>query len=285
MPSTSALYAGMPATGNPSIPGGATVSNVVNVTTFTLSLAATATSSAATTFGEPGVFKFTGLRENNYTLALSRPGFDSRLISFFLNNANLFIGHGAGLGVASTDQTTLTIDPVQLTPTNVTAPELRVGPFIGQEPLFTGFTALIPITTINTLGTIQSATWNFSDGTDPVTDSSSTSDDVALTTAYHLYQKAGTYTATLVLDGSLADLTITSATIHVQRIIPNADMPLTGNGQPAAQCIVAGFVGAFAAPMTDGGDPVQIAESARFRKRFRFARAMAVTRKCCSAAS
>lgn len=264
VPSTSALYTDMPITGNPAISIGTKVANVVNATTFTLSAAATATSSAATTFGEAGVFKFTGLTENNYTLALSRPGFDSRLISFFLNNANLYIGHGAGLGVATTDPATLTTDPVQLTPTNVTTPELRVGPFIGQEPLFTSFTALIPLTTLNTLGTIQSATWDFGDGTGPVTDSFSTSDDVALTTANHLYQLAGIYTATLVLDGSLTDLTITSSTIHVQRIIPDANMPLTGNGQPAAQCIVAGFVGAFAAPMSEPvvvtGNPVEIAQ-------------------------
>ena len=260
LPSTSALYTDMPITGNPAIPFGAKVANVVNATTFTLSAAATATTTAATTFGEPGMFKFTGLTENNYTLALSRPGFDSRLISFFLNNANLYIGHGAGLGVASSDQATLTADPVQLTATDVTTPELRVGPFIGQEPLFTGFTALIPIATLNTLGTIQSATWNFGDGTDPVTDSFSTSDDVALTTANHLYRKAGIYTATLALDGSLADLTITSSTIHVQRIIPDVNMPLTGNGQPAAQCIVAGFVGAFSAPLSNLGNPVQLAE-------------------------
>jgi subtilisin-like proprotein convertase family protein len=261
VPSTSALYAGMPITGNPAIPGATTVSNVVDATSFTLSAAATATTSAATTFGEAGVFKFTGLTENNYTLALSRPGFDSRLISFFLNNANLYIGHGGGSGVASTDSATLTADPVQLAPTNVTTPELRVGPFIGQEPLFTGFTALVPLASLNALGTIQSATWNFGDGGGPVTDSASTSDEIALTTANHLYQRAGVYTASLLLDGSLSDITITSPPIHVQRMVPDPNMPLTGNGQPATQCIVAGFVGSFAAPLSNVGNPLQIAES------------------------
>lgn len=257
--STAALYAGMPTSGNPGIPTNATVANIVSGTAITLSAPATATTSAPTTFGAPGEFKFTGLTENNYTLALSRPGFETRLIPFFLNNANLYIGHGAGQGVASTNPSTLSSDPIQLAPLNVTTPELRVGPFIGQEPLFTSFTALIPLAQLNALGTIQSATWTFGDGT-VVVDTASSTDDVAQTTARHLYESAGIYAATLVLDGTLDDLSITSAPIHVQRIIPDAAMPLTGNGQPAAQCIVAGFVGSFAAPVLEGGDIVEQAE-------------------------
>jgi subtilisin-like proprotein convertase family protein len=271
--STATLYKDMPVSGNAAIPAGATITAVESATVVRLSAAAIASGTASTSFGQPGVFRFSGLTENNYSLDFSRPGFDNRLISFFLNNASLFIGDGAGAGIASSNSSTLTNDPIQLAQADVTEPTLRVGPFIGQEPLYTSLTALIPVTDLDDLGTIQGAVWNFGDGTLTVSDSASSSDEIALTTAKHTYQSAGTYTATLTLDGSLNDLVITSGQIHVQRMRPDATMPLTGNGQPAGQILVAGMVGAMAAPLSSVGDPVQKAEVTTLSQTFRIRQA------------
>jgi subtilisin-like proprotein convertase family protein len=210
-----------------------------------------------------GQFTIPNLTENNYTLAISRPGFETRLISFFLNNASLYIGEGG----ASTSATMLNT-PVILTPVTVPAPELRAGPFIGQEPLFVNFTALVPLAVLNAIGAIQTATWDFGDGTPPVTDTASATDDIAQTTAKHLYEKAGDFAATLTLtgaDGSLVvPLPASTPQIHVQRAVPDDTMPdaLTTTGTtPAPQVIAASFVGSFAAPLSNAGDPVQVTES------------------------
>lgn len=203
-----------------------------------------------------GQFTIPNLTENNYTLSISRPGFETRLISFFLNNASLYIGEGG-----SSTSSTMLNTPVILSPVSVPSPELRAGPFIGQESLFVSFTALIPIADLNALGTIATATWNFGDGTPPVNDTASTTDDIAQTTAKHSFTTAGDFTTTLTLTGSLTNLTLTTP-IHVQRITPDASMPLantTTGTMPAGHAIVAGFIGAFAAPLSDAGNPVQLA--------------------------
>lgn len=253
VPSTSTLYTDMPITGNPAIPVGAKVASVVDATTFTLSAAATANSSADTTFGEAGVFKFTGLTENTYTLAYSRPGFQDRLISFFLNNANLYVHHGSTLeraqngGGASTNAAVLTSDPVILTPLMLAGPELRAAPWIGQEDLFVRLTALIPQADLNSIGgSIVSSTWNFGDGSPTVVSTDSPNDEVANTSASHTFTNPGTYEVILNIQGPSGNLATLSRSVHVHRSTPD-ERPGAGDHQ----ILVAGFVGAFAAPLNN----------------------------------
>lgn len=211
-----------------------------------------------------GQFTISNLTENNYTLAISRPGFETRLISFFLNNASLYIGEGG----ASTSSTMLNT-PVILSPVSVPAPELRAGPYIGQEPLFVNFTALVPLADLNAIGAIQAATWDFGDGSPPVTDAASNTDDIAQTTAKHSYAQAGDYAATLTLTGASGSLVVplpaSTPQIHVQRVLPDPNMPdaLTTTGTtPAPQIVAASFVGAFAAPLAGGPNPLEVASTA-----------------------
>ncbi|MBL9145370.1 MAG: carboxypeptidase regulatory-like domain-containing protein [Verrucomicrobiaceae bacterium] len=197
-----------------------------------------------------GQFIIPNLTENNYTLSISRPGFETRLISFFLNNANFYVGEGG----ASTSATMLNT-PAILTPVSVSSPELRAGPPYGSAPLFVNFTALVPIADLNAIGTIQSATWTFGDGTAPITDTASATDDIAQTTAKHLYTTPGDYTASLLLTGASGTRTMNTA-IHVQRMAPD-----TSGDAPTHQVVAAGFVGAFASPLSDAGAVIQLAQT------------------------
>lgn len=197
-----------------------------------------------------GQFTIPNLTENNYTLSISRPGFETRLISFFLNNANFYVGEGG----ASTSATMLNT-PAILTPVSVSSPELRAGPPYGSAPLFVNFTALVPIADLNAIGAIQSATWTFGDGTAPITDTASATDDIAQTTAKHLYTTPGDYTATLLLTGASGSRTMNTA-IHVQRMAPD-----TSGDAPTHQVVAAGFVGAFASPLSDAGAVVQLSQT------------------------
>ncbi|MCB1092693.1 MAG: proprotein convertase P-domain-containing protein, partial [Verrucomicrobiae bacterium] len=205
---TASFFPGMAITGHPDIPPGTVVSKVVDAQTLSISGPATADGGASTTFGSAGVFSIPNLTENNYTLAITRPGFETRLISFFLNDSDLYLKHrdenGLPLGGASTDPNVLTDDPIILSPVSVDSPELRPGPGIGQAPLWVNFTALIPIDELNAIGNIQSARWNFGDGT-VVVDTDSTGDDIGQTTAKHRFVDPGHYTVTLEIDGDGVD--------------------------------------------------------------------------------
>ena len=263
--STSSLYAGMPISGNPAIPGGATVTSVNNSTTVTLSAAATATGSASTTYGTPGMFKFSGLTENQYTVTLTKPGFTSRSIAFYLNNASYYLGDGAGQGTASTDSNILANDPVVLPAVPAGSPRLDASPFLGAEPLNVNFSLIVSNSQLTTLGSNLTATWNFGDDTPPITDTADLNDDLTLSTAKHIYLTAGDYTPTLTLTGDSGSLPVLSNAIHVQRVTPDIR-----SGAPIAQLIGVGFIGSFAAPLSNAnvieqapGAPVVYQESKR----------------------
>ena len=204
-----------------------------------------------TTTAADGSFAINGLTEDNYTLTLSRPGFASRIYPFFITNTDLYLGQaGAVEDTGSND------DPLVLAPVNVLTPELRAGPFIGQEPLVVNFNALIPIGDLAALGDIQSATWDFGDGS-TVVDTAVPDDDVGRTTAKHTYTQAGHFTASLTLDGTLDDLTFPGVAIHVQRMTPDSTLV---NGSPQThQVFTAGLVGSFAAPVANGVGNIQLA--------------------------
>lgn len=189
-----------------------------------------------------GVFTIPNLTENNYTLSISRPGFETRLVNVSLNNSSLYVGQGGAVAASGAPD-----DPLILTPVSVSAPELRAGPFVGQAPLHVTFTALVPLSNLASLGTITSASWNFGDGSPAVLDTASSSDEITQTTAKHIYTQPGVYAATLTLNGSSGSLPVTSSQILVHRITPDS-----APGAPGIQCVAAGFVGAFAAPLNTG---------------------------------
>lgn len=203
-----------------------------------------------------GDFSFENLTENNYTLTISRPGFETRLVSFFLNDKDLYIGQGGAVAdVGNPD------DPLVLTAVSVPAPELRPAPFIGSEKLHVSLTALVPIANLTALGALTGAVWDFGDGTAPVSSEASATDTITQTTAKHIYERAGVYTATLTLTGANGSLPILSREILVQRQVPDPDMPLslTDTGTtPARQVVGISFVGAFAAPLSNAPPAVQV---------------------------
>jgi len=126
------------------------------------------------------------------------------------------------------------------------SPELRTGPDVGQEPLFVNFTALMPLTDLDAIGNIVSASWNFGDGSPAINDTDSETDDITKSSAKHFYQSAGDYTASLILTGANGSRTLMSPNIHVQRILPD-----TLSDAPTHQIIVAGLVGSLAAPLSN----------------------------------
>lgn len=207
-----------------------------------------------TTTAADGTFTIQGLTEDNHTLALSRPGFAAESYPFFITNTDLYLGDLDGGGPV--EDTGGIDDPIVLDPVNVTTPELRAGPFVGQEPLLVNFNALIPIADLTALGVIQSATWDFGDGT-VVVDTDAPDDDVARTTAKHTYTAAGHYSATLTLDGTLDDLVFPGVAIHVHRMTPDATL-VDGSAQ-THQVLFAGTVGGFAAPLANGVGNIQSA--------------------------
>lgn len=194
-----------------------------------------------------GLFTFSGLTENQYTVTLTKPGFTSRSIAFYLNNAAYYLGDGAGQGTASTDVNTLTNDPIILPAVPAGSPQVIAAPFIGAEPLNVNFSLIIPNSQLTALGSNLTATWNFGDGTPSVTDTADLNDDITLSTARHIYLTAGDYTASLTLSGSGGTLPLASNAIHVQRVTPD-----TRGGAPVCQVIGVGFIGSFAAPLNNG---------------------------------
>lgn len=195
-----------------------------------------------------GTFTIPNLTENNYSLSLSKPGFEPRLVSFFVNNTSLYVGQSGAVAATGNPN-----DPLILTPVSVPSPVLRAGPFVGQEPLHVDLTALIPLANLNALGTLTGASWDFGDGTPVVTDSASTLDEVNQTTAAHIYEKAGVYTPTVTLNGTSGSLPISSTRILVHRMLADP-----AASSPGFQAVGVSLVGALAAPLSNGGNPVQV---------------------------
>ncbi len=247
---TSRLFVGMVINGSSALAAGTTVASIVNSSTFTLSSSAAATGSSFTTFGVAGQFNFLGLTENQYTITLTKPGYVSRSFSFYLNNANYYIGDGSGQGAATTTLSTLTSDPVVLAAETATLAKLSPSPYIGAEPMNVNLSLIVPKTQLTSLGSNLTATWDFGDGTPSVSDAADPNDDITLSTSKHIYLTAGDYTPTVTLTGSSSSITVpvTSdiGTIHVQRVTPDVRA-----GAPIAQIIGVGFIGSFAAPLNN----------------------------------
>jgi subtilisin-like proprotein convertase family protein len=203
--------------------------------------------------GADGSFNFPGLTENTYSLAIASPGFQDRRISFFLNNANLYLHHGSAQdrerngGGASTSPAVLASDPILLDPLEIDGPELRASPWIGQEDLFVRFAVLLPRDQLDQIGgSIISSTWDFGDGSDPVVSTASPDDPVNDSAAAHTFTSAGTFTVGVTVTGPFGSLPPLSRTVHVHRATPD-----TRPGAGDHQLLASGFVGAFAAPLAN----------------------------------
>jgi len=204
-----------------------------------------------------GTFSIDGLTEDNYTLSLSRPGFETKNYSFFVTNSDLYLARPVpDGGVGPVPSSGAPDDPIVLVPVSVDDPELRAGPFVGYEDLKVSFSALIPIDDLLALGEIQSASWDFGDGS-IITDSADANDQVGQTLAKHTYTQPGHFEVTLTLTGSLNNLTLPPRFIHVHRARPDAT--LVAGAPQTHQVIVAGFVGAIAAPTGNGIGAIQTA--------------------------
>jgi subtilisin-like proprotein convertase family protein len=163
-----------------------------------------------------GNFTFTGLTENDYTLFISRPGYVSKNYTFFLSESDVAIGE------------------ISLVAQTITSPQIE-GPVIGVQPFTADYSVLTPPPTTAPWNTINKVTWNFGDGTAPVTGPLTTH-----ATVPHAYTRPGLFdlTATLATDATPASPVATSKVL-VQRRVPDASAP--------TQVIALGFAGALAA--------------------------------------
>jgi len=163
---------------------------------------------------EAGNFSFNELTENDYTLFISKPGYVSKNFTFFVSENNVTLGD------------------ISLVPQSITSPQIQ-GPTIGSQPLTATYSVLIP--GAPPWNTVNRVTWNFGDGSAPVTGSLTT-----LSTLTHEFTKPGEFTvsATLYTDAS-AQAPAATSKVLVQRRVPDAT--------PATQIIPLGFVGSLAA--------------------------------------
>ncbi len=189
-----------------------------------------------------GTFAFTNLTESSYSVSISKSGYNSSTTSFFLLNQDVALGN------------------LPLAPLILPDALLSAEPPIGAEPLFVDFSFLIPFSQLGTLVGATTTTWDFGDNTPVITDTASATDDITATHASHIYTTPGDYTATATIVGATSgSISRQSAVIHVQRTRPS----LTG---AAHQIVGVSFVGGFAAPLTDVGNPVQVSGNIVFQE-------------------
>jgi subtilisin-like proprotein convertase family protein len=169
-----------------------------------------------------GTFTIPSLTENDYTLYISKPGYQTTTVTFFVS------------------ETDVTLGDLTITPLAITEPQLTAAPpigYAGTQPLHVEFTVDLPL---NFGG--STIAWDFNG--DNVTDQ--TGPIATLTEAAHDYVTPGLYTAKVTLSGgSLGAPMEKTQTIHVHR----------GTADPAGgsqQILVNAFVGAFGA-LTDVG--------------------------------
>lgn len=170
-----------------------------------------------------GTFTIPSLTENDYTLYISKPGYQTTTVTFFVSETDVALGDLA------------------ITSRGNTEPQLTAAPpigYAGTQPLHVEFTVDLPL---NFGGT--TIAWDFNG--DNVTDQ--TGPIGTLTEAAYDYSTPGIYTAKVTFSGSSVGVenTFKTQTIHVHR--GTAD-PAGGN----QQILVNAFVGAFGA-LTDVG--------------------------------
>jgi subtilisin-like proprotein convertase family protein len=172
---------------------------------------------ATFTSGPDGTFTIPELTENDYTLFITKPGYETTSVTFFVSDADQALGD------------------LPLVPLAITEPRLSAAPpigYAGSQPLHVEFTVDTPL---NFSGT--NIAWDFNgdntnDLSGPVAEFSEVSHD---------YAKPGYYTAKVTLSGGSLPSPITRLVpIHVHRGIADP----SGIDQ---QILVNSFVGSLAA--------------------------------------
>lgn len=180
--------------------------------------------SFSTTTAADGTFTFPQLTENDYTLVINAPGFQSTTSTFFISEQNVALGD------------------IALTPLNVAFPQIAAAPALGYEPLNVDLQMLVPLN----YGAAN-ISWNFGDGT-----TAQAGAFVSLVAPSHIYQKAGDFTPTATLSGGSlgSPVTITFANgVHVQRRVAYATA-----GAPTQQVIAGIQMGSVAGRMDVGAN-------------------------------
>lgn len=179
-----------------------------------------------------GTFTFPELTENDYTLILTKPGFQPATVTFFLGEEDLDLGD------------------IVLTPLTVTVPEIRGAPLLGYEPLYVEWQMLVPVD----YGAAQ-ISWNYGDGS--AVEAGAFADLVAPS---HIYTTAGVFTPSATLSGGSlgSPVMVTGPDVHVHRRLAD-DSP----GAPTHQVVGAVLIGSMAARMdaganTPAADPVAL---------------------------
>lgn len=172
-----------------------------------------------------GTFSFSDLTENNYALNVSLPGYVTATRSFLLTDEAVPLGD-------------IALSPLTLP--NGTA-ILTAAPAFGAAPLRTAFLLQVPLSELDTVvGANPVATWDFGDGSAPVSDTASLADDITVTTARFTYTRPGAYSARVTLTGAIGSITRT-VLIQAQRLAPDP-------AGPAYQLSNIAFVGSIASP-------------------------------------
>lgn len=169
-----------------------------------------------------GAFTFTGLTENDFTLTVSKVGYQDAQAGFSIIASNVALGN------------------IFLRPLTNAAAELLTLPYAGGEPLTVNFRTIVPLTVLSNLGTITSNFWSFGDGT------STNFVSLAAAELEHTYFTPGYYYATNRIFGTISNLTLVSRMITV---IP-ASVP-TGWSSPFFISSV-GFIGSLGSSVQAG---------------------------------
>lgn len=186
--------------------------------------------------GTNGAFSIPSLTEDYYSLSISKPGFQPRNVSFLVADGNLNLSN------------------IVLSAVSLTNATLLAAPFVGADPLHVNLSLLIPASQLDGLGTNVVATWDFGDGTPPISETNSLSDEITQTEADHTYTNPGVYQAAVTLVGSGGSLSRQSQEILSHRSRPD---PAGSN----LQMVVAGFVGSIGAPYANAGSPLEFSDT------------------------
>lgn len=165
-----------------------------------------------------GQFSFSGLTENDFTLTISKVGYQDAVKSFSITSSNASLGN------------------IFLTPVTNTSIEMTTAPWIGGQPLTVNFRTVAPLNLLSNFGTIYSNVWRFGDG---ALDSfvGQISPEVE-----HTYSQPGYYYATNQIFGSLSSTTIVSRLITV---LPSS-APAGGTNNYYLSSVA--FIGSIASP-------------------------------------
>lgn len=183
-----------------------------------------------------GTFTIPSLSENDYTLYITKPGYQTTAYTFFVSEKDVALGD------------------IAISPLALSEPQLRAAPpigYAGTQPFVTELTVDLPL---NFPGT--TVAWDFdgngtTDRTGPL---------AALTQVTQEYATPGVFTAKVVLSGgALASPVTKTQAIHVHRAAPDP----AGRDR---QILLTGFVGALGArsdvaAASPAAPPVAVAET------------------------